>query len=618
LYQGYEYTDDSWLRYNGNIFLKSLDGSSIIRTDLLLREAVQNSYDAKKEKEKPVQFFLNGKHLSDSQANYLAGFLQCVDGQASLDLSSRIKENLFCLEVADKGTVGLQGPCQQYDSEGNELLSDSYNYRDSVLMMGGGKDGDLGGIFGIGKASFFLVSSLYAVVIYSRTVYRGKPETRLIIRFFQDDSSGEMKKYWVGDNNENKCQKERSPYPFINEKADSFAQNIGMMKYEEDEFGTSVMILGCSLEDENEDENNNSSEYVLSEYIPRRIPHWFWPKMITEDKSKKIDFYITLDGVPIPLLHPMEAFSPYFYYNFTYNNWLEKENNEEGRIECKNPKAILGYVTTKKIPAPLVNTNIRELIGEGNNVCLAYMRNVELIVKYEQYYLPGLGDDVLLAMFHTNPVGHATDEPVGTVELAFRNSENQTHDKWSENQVQGRQRTYVRIGLRRIKEYLKTTYDYGELPKSEAEISIAFASELGRFLASTKGSSSSNLGGSSGSSSKQKVKATFEIFGTPQFLDDRQFSRRVVYRLKTKKWPTPLKPSISVILADGSRSKELNYVVLEEISFSIDTNGVNRETIPLENGMLRIDRDGSYFFTFVIEGNIKFECKLIEVQNEEE
>lgn len=618
MYEGYEYTDDSWLRYNGNIFLKSLDGSSIIRTDLLLREAVQNSYDAKKEQDKPVQFFLNGKHLSATQASYLADFLYCSNGQASSKLSSAIKENLFCLEVADKGTVGLQGPCQQYDSEGNELIADSYNYRDFVLMMGGGKDGDLGGIFGIGKASFFLVSSLYAVIIYSRTMYRGKPETRLIIRFFQDDSSGEMKKYWVGDNNEHKSKKERSPYPFINQKADSFAQNIGMMKYGEQEFGTSVLILGCLLEDDSEDGNSNSSEYVLSNYIPRKIPHWFWPKMITKDNSKKIEFYITLDGDSIPLLHPTEAFSPYFYYNFIYNDWLEKENFEEGRIECKNPKATLGYVTTKKIPATLVNANIRELIGEGNNVCLAYMRNVELIVKYEQYYLPGLNDDVLFAMFHTDPIGHAIDEPVGTVELAFRNSENQTHDKWSENQVQGRQRTYIRVGLKRIKEYIKNTYDYSEIPESESDVSVAFASELGRFLASTKGASSFNQDKSSGSSSNQKVKATFEIFGTPEFLDDRQFSRRVVYRLKTKKWPKPLMPSISVILADGSRSKELNFVVLEEVSFSINTNGENREVLPLKNGKFRIDRDGSYFFMFLIEGNIKFECKLIEVQNEKE
>lgn len=617
MYQGYEYTDDSWLRYNGNIFLKSLDGSSIIRTDLLLREAVQNSYDAKKEHDKPVEFFLNGKHLSFSQAAYLTGFLQSADGQASKKLSSLIKENLFCLEVADKGTVGLQGPCQQYDPEGNELKSDSYNYRDFVLMMGGGKTGDSGGIFGIGKASFFLVSSLYAVVIYSRTVYLGKPETRLIIRFFQDDESGEMGKYWVGDINENRCQKERSPYPFINEKADSFAHNIGMMKYDDDEFGTSILILGCLLEGENADENNISSENVLCEYIPKRIPHWFWPKMITEDKSKAVNFTLSLDGVPIPIMYPTEVSSPYFYFNFTYDDWIVRDEDGEGRIECKNPKATLGYVTTKKIPASIVNANIRELIGEGNNVCIAYMRSVELIVRYEQYFLAGLDGDVLVAMFHTDPIGHAADEPIGAVELAFRNSENQTHDRWSENQVQGRQRTYVRMGLRRVKEYLNNSYGNCELPESESDVSIALASELGRFLASTMESSTSSPSGTSGSSSRKTVKATFELVGTPQFLDDRQYSRKIVYRLQTKKWPRPLKPSISVILADGSRSKELNYVVLEKIAFSKDREALNTETIPLQNGLINLDRDGSYFFTFIIEGNIKFECKFLEVHNEE-
>lgn len=620
MYQGHEYTDDSWMRYNGNIFLKSLDGSDIIRTDLLLREAVQNSYDAKKSSTTPVDFYLNGINLDKAQADYLSTFLKGIDGLASNDLGDEIKEGLFCLEVADKGTVGLQGPCQQYDSKGNVIESEAFNYRDFVLMMGGSKDGQSGGIFGIGKASFFLVSKLHAVIIYSKTEYLGKPETRLIIRYFREDNKGEMQKYWVGDWNKEKHPKERSPYPFINDKADFFAKNLGFMEYSAGEYGTSILILGCNLEDGKDEESRKSSEQVLAEFVPKRIPHWFWPKMISPNIHETIRFTVTLNGLPIPILSPEDGKSPYFHFCFPYHT-LKKEGFEgEGKIECKKPRVTLGRVTTHKTSA-MQTSEINELFGEGNNVCLAYMRNVELIVRYETFYVSGIGSDLLYAMFHTDPTSHAADEKKGSVEKAFRESENQTHDKWSEYQVQDRQRTYVRIGLKRIKDYFKESYDRQEMPVGSSEVTTTLAGIIGSFLpfgggSGASGRRTSTSHGGSGGTKKQNMNAMFELVGLPEFLDDEEVSRRVIYRVRAKKRLQPIRPVVMVVLADGRRTNELDLVVLEDVLFSLDKEPSQKQQALYSNGILTLEKEGYYFFVFRITGNVVFECKLLEANNE--
>ncbi|MDY0287347.1 MAG: hypothetical protein RBR15_00815 [Sphaerochaeta sp.] len=608
------------MRYNGNIFLKSLDGSDIIRTDLLLREAVQNSYDAKKSPDSPVDFYLNGINLDKDQSTYLSTFLRGVEGAAAKALAEDITDGLFCLEVADKGTVGLQGPCQQYDSEGIIIEAEAYNYRDFVLMMGGSKDGQSGGIFGIGKASFFLVSKFHAVIIYSRTEYLGEPETRLIVRFFREDSKGEMQKYWIGDWNEDKHPKERSPYPFINEKADFFAKNLGMMEYSADEYGTSILILGCNLENEREEEVAKSPELVLSEFVPKRIPHWFWPKMITPNVNETIRFHVALNGFDIPIKSPEDGSSPYFYYGFPYHTWKREGSEGDGMIECKRPKVTLGRVTTHKTSS-LRTSEVDELFGEGNNVCLAYMRNVELIVRYETFYVSGIGSELLYAMFHTDPNSHANDEKAGSVEKAFREAENQTHDRWSENQVHDRQRTYVRVGLKRIKDFLKENYDTPNIPVGSSEVSTTLAGMIGSFLPYGSGSGasrrrSSPSSGGGGGPKKQNVNATFELVGIPEFLDDGEVVRRIIYRIRAKKREKPIRPVVLVVLADGRRTNELDLVVLEDIYFSTEKDTNSKERASYTNGILTLEKEGFYFFSFKVTGNVVFECKLLEASNE--
>lgn len=614
-----QYTDNSWFGYTGNIFLKSLDGSEIIPTDLLLRESVQNSCDARKDPKKPVDFYMKGYHLTEAQALKLSQLLQDTNEKASIRLGEMITPHLFCVEVLDKGTVGLLGPYQQYDINGESIHSDVFNFRDFVLNMGGQKDGQSGGIFGIGKAAFFKVSKLKAVAIYTRTVYNNMPETRFIIRFFLENEANNLDKFWIADDNPNKYQLELAPYPFLNEKADSLAKILGMTQYSEDEFGTSVLIFDADLQDDSEDNGiRASSEDVFKNYIPKRIPHWFWPKMITKIPGEQIRFHLECDGMEIPILPPDHKDSPYWPFCEAYHCWKNRDPSDvDGLIEIKNPKVTVGYVTTSQQPFFMLNPEgIKELFNSDNNVCIAYMRGVELIVRYKNITVTGLENEYLFAMFHTDVVAHAADEEEGAVEKAFRDSENQTHDQWLPSQLRDRQKTYVRLGLRRIDEYLKNSFNKAEEPISSSSVSGILATSLGKFLPFGSGSGSSTSGsgssGGGGGGRNRTVRAVFEMVGAPRYLDSEKKSREVVYRIKMKKRDRPLKPSLFIVMDDGTINNEVGLVSLVQIQYSPNKDSQIFETVLPQKDSYLFDKDGFYYFTFKTNGNLVFECKLME------
>ena len=151
------YTQGKWFGYEAKLFLDTLNNTKLNYLDLLIRESIQNSFDAKVNGLIP-NYIVHGRSLTSSQSRFLREMLD-NDGYSAI-LKSKIKDNLFCLEVRDSNTTGLMGAYQQYDANDQEIESEYSNYKSFIWSLGGSKTNNLGGSHGVGKTSFFISSSI--------------------------------------------------------------------------------------------------------------------------------------------------------------------------------------------------------------------------------------------------------------------------------------------------------------------------------------------------------------------------------------------------------------------------------------------------------------------------
>ena len=398
--------------------------------EVMLREAVQNSWDARQTSNGPIKFRVRGYTADINCFDFLQKTLVGREGRR---LVSEIGENLIFLELSDRNTIGLDG------STGYSKQSIPSNFLRFVFETGRNPGQRTeGGTYGYGKSSFFALSRLGTVAFHSRIkeTTSNRYEDRFMI--IRADRFRDPGRCWWGK----KIVKNGGTWvePLIDGDARAAAAALGMTPFSKKETGTSILIIDPILEEEETEDFTKNVPWILEEKLRKlaaAMTKWFWPKFCY---AKEIQFDIKLDQKRIPIPDPITTF-PYNHYSKAYRAITDPaiETIQKTTITSQRPKAVLGTMA-------VVHT------GRDGIRSVAYIRDVGFVVFYKEQETSGeTGLEEAYGVFKT--VDNNEMIIIGGQEKsvldAFRKSENQSHDEWNPHNCQESwQKTIIRVALR--------------------------------------------------------------------------------------------------------------------------------------------------------------------------
>jgi len=440
--------------------------------DLVVRETVQNSWDARLEGKRPkysVSFRELGPDARHGLSERVFKDLPPCHETASLLNGHLGGEHLYALQIADFNTKGLGGPVNPEEVPGDRPT----DYVDFVRNLGSPRDVHHGGgTYGYGKSSLYRFSQCRTVIIDSWSAY--DQERRFVAVHLGDrfdvlegrESGRYTGRHWWGVD---------GGHPVTGERADELGEVLGLPKRDSENPGTTVLILAPDLLLEDSDGVALSPRTRLNETL---LWH-FWPKMIADESGRfPMEFSVTDRGFQHSLLGPDQV--PPFHL---YAQAMRKLKRGDGTvIRCQRPARSLGrlaFMTGAR--APRMSGFSAALDEPAHGVAL--MRPAELVVTY----LRGkdLGEEEEWA-------GVFICDEADEVERAFAQSEPPAHDAWVPNNLPLRstEKRFVNVGLREIKRAIAGLGGAPEQSEEERDVGGGLgllARALGRSLSTVEG-----------------------------------------------------------------------------------------------------------------------------------
>lgn len=409
----------------------------------LIREGIQNVLDATTSASGPA-LLIRLRTLSPDQQRQLGARLldqRPRDDATRADIDAALsKQGLRVLELCDFGTRGLSGPTRaDAPHDGEEPL----NFVNFMRNVGAARDTHQGGgTYGYGKSSLYAMSSCSTIVVDSQTRCSGLPVRRLMAchlgaAFDARSETGERRRFtgrhWWGV-----LDDEDSVEPAICKDAVALSASLGLPARDENESGTSIMIIDPLLGDE---DATSSIDEIIESVL------WnFWPRMTrSTSESRRLKVMLELEGRRVPIPAP-EEFPPLDLFAAAMAE--HRTNGPELQpIRCGKPKSHLGNVVIKRgLRADRRGPAVRadSLIPKQSSH-IALMRPVELVVRYIE------GDPLPDRRFDWAGVFICSDDD--EIEEAFAAAEPPAHDDWiPDNLPKGNAKTFVRVALRRLGE----------------------------------------------------------------------------------------------------------------------------------------------------------------------
>lgn len=404
---------------------------------ILVREAAQNSWDARSERTDSVRFGLDLHTVSPAHAHAWRSLL-LEGGPHDADhfplRGTLNRPAIRVLAVSDRGTKGLGGPTRA------DVVTD--NARDFVTFVrNAGEPRDVklgGGTYGFGKGIFYMLSRAHTVLVHTRTEHEGRLQTRLIgialaKSYTQQGPTGATRftgRHWWGAPTGDVVE------PLVDAEAEAGAEALGLQPFGPDETGTTVVVVDPNVEDA-----LDTSEAV-GQYLAETILWQLWPKILPRtDHLPSMEFDVVVDGqryeVPDPATtHPVSLF---------VEAYRRMQSDDARLLELGRPKRLLGRLgLNDTLVFPWTVTRAAESAGFEDNLvhhtCL--MRAAELVVTY----IPGVRPAAELKGYAG--VFRAEDD----LDDLFAKAEPPTHDAWNPDSLPPEERRYVKGVFNRLRE----------------------------------------------------------------------------------------------------------------------------------------------------------------------
>ncbi|MGH1342096.1 MAG: hypothetical protein ACRBN8_11120 [Nannocystales bacterium] len=468
------------------------------RLAVLIREAAQNAWDAKRDDSESVTFGISSFELSKSQVDFLASTvfaelppipedgpearLSTLIDDASNNIDEEKPSGLSSLVIYDRGTTGLGGPTRANRLEHAEEARDFVDFLRNIGQPPDKSRG--GGTFGYGKAALYLSSGVSTILVHTRCRSGRKVESRFIVSSLTDHyrtgEAGYTGRHWWG-----KLGEDDIVDPVTGSRADRIAAELGMPEFEDDERGTTIMLLAPRY-------GERSTEQAMA-YMTAQMLWNFWPKMVAWPgaKTPQMHFEAWLEEEPFPVPRPEES-PPFDEFAQVLQSVRKAEGSEAPTgvhdvipVACLRPKRHLGLCRLTRIPRrerPDADYGDDEELPAFLERChhVALLRRAELVVTYHPG--PPLPND------HVEYVGvfFADDE----MDRTYAASEPPTHDEWRpENLAVARERTFIRTTFKRLDKAMNELVAPADTSHDTIEDQplAALASHLGRLLVGAEG-----------------------------------------------------------------------------------------------------------------------------------
>lgn len=483
---------------------KLLGTPDLARTEILVRETAQNSWDARG-RAASIDFVLNLRRLeSDTVAELRNRIFTGSVRQLGLDKLLAADE-LWVLEVVDRGTTGLQGPTR------NDLAVEKdspTNFIDLVFNVGAPKDFKMGGgTYGFGKSIAYSISRVGTTLIWSRCKTPDGLEDRLIGSAIGDgfEMSGLRftGRHWWGDviDGEDRVEPKRGA------EAAELAHSVFHRHFPRYATGTSMMILDPVL-----GEAGDTPEQRVRA-LAKAVRKHLWPKLLPARTGGAVmDIRVQLNGEDVEIIeNPNKGtFSHYAACLEAVRNAQHSANFEPEppmevvEIRHGTQRVTLGHLAVTRFPVRTGHPGSMQPRDDSefdadllpNRVALM-RHDAELVVKYVD--LPSIPVEGVswVGVF----------KPTGAVDSAFAASEPPAHDNWNpDSMLDKRAKSQVRVAIRRIPEAiseflspLKQSGEADELPPA-----AVVAAKLGDLMLGLPGSGASRKPGKPRTSSPPK------------------------------------------------------------------------------------------------------------------
>lgn len=439
--------------------------------EVLVREAVQNCWDAKRPDSTIIRVAIGRSTLDQAGASFLRDNV-LVDPPPGLALDREMREGMHTLYFADFGTHGLAGPTRA------DRPGEPRDFVDFVRNIGQPPDKDFGGgSFGYGKAAFYIASAARTVIIDSlcRTD-DGRLERRILGcalgQTFDIDGVPFTGRHWWGR------MEHGVPEPVTGRDAERIATALGLpARSDADDLGSTVLIISPSITIEAGDGTD-----ATMVFIAEAVTWNFWPRMIDTPGGAQstIKFSMTDNGkkvrIPTPRTHPqlrgfVEAMDR---LRQEPDSSVADELIIDSEIRSIRPARKLGRLVIKKDPVAPADLPDRPVpLGARRTRAsvhhIALMRAPELVVTYLEGPVPLAGRMGYAGVFKS-----ALD-----MDGAFKAAEPPTHDDWVARSVADKQdRSFVNIALERVQAQCRLVAGYNA---SVRHLSDADAIPLGEF-----------------------------------------------------------------------------------------------------------------------------------------
>ena len=466
-----EIAEPGRMTQSGSSLLKLIQNNNMPILDLLVRESIQNSLDAKNELDSYVTVeFITGEFNKISLNRELEGITDSLN-------KKYWKNEYKYIAVRDSNTVGLTGKLhydEVTDNQYGNLLKLIYEISKPQEAEGAG------GSWGLGKTVYFRVG-IGLVIYYSRIINeQGQYESRLAASLVENEMEmdslipalpGKSKRgiAWWGQNiGENKTK------PITDEQyIEQILKIFNMDPYEGDLTGTTIIIPYI---DEHMLLENNQIEYKdgednsirpfwrcsIEDYLKVAIQRWYAPRLNNKKYpyGKFLRAKINKIGIGLDNMEPAFQIVQALYNRAISEEVCDDILKEDG-VECKSEEIILrkvlettkagtvayakvprkilktGYPDNKPEPYMYFNCEIRD--KEKNKPVLFFTRKPGMIVSYEDVgnWVDGISasnkDEFILAIFVLNSENRlANTNGIYSLEEYVRKSEMADHTSWGD------------------------------------------------------------------------------------------------------------------------------------------------------------------------------------------
>jgi hypothetical protein len=545
----------------GTAYTNSLLGRGFGAEGILARESIQNSCDALAVQGGTVRIVFKRKELTGmekidfmSAASLLNGnmsehreSLGLPSGNCLSSLSDKTAP-LPLLYIQDYGTHGLFG--DPHDSASHffrlllSLADESRAFQDEAS----------GGSYGFGKSVYSSNSLVRTIIAYSvfDKKHDGVHGRLLGCSYFRSHRINDVSftgRAWLGVPDVDGVVS-----PFEDAAAHNFAERLGFDRRQEDETGTSILIVDCPVEIDG---------------LRRSIEDWWWPRLVDNELDIELWDQGLRGSLPRPMLRPeLRSFIECYHLACGNVSVTDPKSQKQGEFNRLHDKEIGTYGYAVLSPDALEDDAVQEKVGS-----VALIRSPKMIVSYMPIGTYGVQS---VGVFCANDA----------IDRYLKLSEPATHDLWDPKSTRleydPNSREFVKSVLDRIRTTLRAFSKNALPPVPESKVRPKL---LERLLGTLFRPPTKDMGGTGGSTAEP---VSIRFVARPHFVvEDSRI--KTVGDIEVQLAPKFISDEATVLLEVRCAVVEDENGSKDDVPVRLVCSEVDFESIEGEPGKLRID-----------------------------